>query len=546
MTSIFDLDQPDKNAPKETTIEETLLKFANDIESDTEISTNYLLSEDEFNNLNFENIELPFQTQNFTNNFSIPFNLQHSALGKSIKSVITEIDTDFLFTRCNDLLNLPSFMEKLQISKVNAAELSAPQVCPYITYYFCDENRIEQINQLKDEFYDQNFNYPVKISSKDFENRIENLQKPCNDIHFKKIINSTTRPHLGHCSFLNVCQKNECKYVHYALDEKLTDPKVIKFFIRNEATFQSLIENGNYSKEIIKKISDLIKDEKNFIDGRDSDFYLRDRDLDLIQFIDQVDNNRNDRLSVSNEIPWQHLPPQFIKADIKKLDLSALGQFNVILMDPPWDIHMHLPYGTMQDDEMADLKIPQLSSKTGPCLLFLWVTGRTREIAAKLMQSWGFADVSMITWVKTNQLGAVVRTGRTGHWLNHAKENCLVGFRGNLDTVDNFQTFDPGNESHVENVIQKALKNNILTNKILSMDDIIISNVRETSRKPDELYELIEQMTPTGRKIELFGRQHNTRKGWLTIGNQLSGNQLHDRKLIENFYRVYANGEVPT
>ena len=56
MTSIFDLDEPDKNAPKETTIEETLLKLANNIDSDTEISTNYLLSEDEFNNLNFENI----------------------------------------------------------------------------------------------------------------------------------------------------------------------------------------------------------------------------------------------------------------------------------------------------------------------------------------------------------------------------------------------------------------------------------------------------------------------------------------------------------
>jgi hypothetical protein len=28
--------------------------------------------------------------------------------------------------------------------------------------------------------------------------------------------------------------------------------------------------------------------------------------------------------------------------------------------------------------------------------------------------------------VKTNQLQRIIRTGRTGHWLNHGKEHCLV------------------------------------------------------------------------------------------------------------------------
>lgn len=31
-----------------------------------------------------------------------------------------------------------------------------------------------------------------------------------------------------------------------------------------------------------------------------------------------------------------------------------------------------------------------------------------------------------IIWVKTNQLQRIIRTGRTGHWLNHGKEHCLV------------------------------------------------------------------------------------------------------------------------
>lgn len=28
--------------------------------------------------------------------------------------------------------------------------------------------------------------------------------------------------------------------------------------------------------------------------------------------------------------------------------------------------------------------------------------------------------------MKTNQLQRIIRTGRTGHWLNHGKEHCLV------------------------------------------------------------------------------------------------------------------------
>lgn len=43
--------------------------------------------------------------------------------------------------------------------------------------------------------------------------------------------------------------------------------------------------------------------------------------------------------------------------------------------------------------------------------------------------------------------------------------------------------------------------------------DVIVSEVRETSRKPDEVYGMIERMCPGGRKIEIFGRKHNTRPG---------------------------------
>jgi len=61
----------------------------------------------------------------------------------------------------------------------------------------------------------------------------------------------------------------------------------------------------------------------------------------------------------------------------------------------------------------------------------LWVTGRVPELARELMDTWGFRLVDEIVWVKTTQLQRIVRGQRTGHWLNHAKEHCLVGIRGN-------------------------------------------------------------------------------------------------------------------
>ena len=50
-------------------------------------------------------------------------------------------------------------------------------------------------------------------------------------------------------------------------------------------------------------------------------------------------------------------PPQWINCDIRYLDLSVLGKFTVIMADPPWDIHMELPYGTMKDEEMRNMRI---------------------------------------------------------------------------------------------------------------------------------------------------------------------------------------------
>lgn len=88
---------------------------------------------------------------------------------------------------------------------------------------------------------------------------------------------------------------------------------------------------------------------------------------------------------------------------------------------------------------------------------------------------------------------------------------------------------------------------------------MLLAEVRETSRKPDELYEIIERLLSGreggGRKVELFGRTHNLRDGWsvglaefhlyscadlkvdrLTIGNQFGKkDQLFEPALIAGY-----------
>lgn len=49
--------------------------------------------------------------------------------------------------------------------------------------------------------------------------------------------------------------------------------------------------------------------------------------------------------SLTSQSSHKLIPPQWVNCDIRILDMNALGKFSVIMADPPWDIHMELPYG---------------------------------------------------------------------------------------------------------------------------------------------------------------------------------------------------------
>ena len=89
--------------------------------------------------------------------------------------------------------------------------------------------------------------------------------------------------------------------------------------------------------------------------------------------------------------------PQWINCDIRTFRMDILGQFGVIMADPPWDIHMELPYGTMADDEMRSLNVPALQTDG---LIFLWVTGRAMELG----REWYMAIFIYIAIIKQSFL----------------------------------------------------------------------------------------------------------------------------------------------
>ena len=167
------------------------------------------------------------------------------------------------------------------------------------------------------------------------------------------------------------------------------------------------------------------------------------RHMDICKYVhykiedsEEVPSNRKELVLSGDE---NSLDSQWINCDIRKFDSNILGKFDVIMADPPWDIHMELPYGTLSDEEMKNLPIKNLQDNG---VIFLWVTGRATELARECLELWGYERKEELVWIKTNQLQRLIRTGRTGHWLNHSKEHCLIGIKGNPKLNKNLDCWD--------------------------------------------------------------------------------------------------------
>ena len=200
------------------------------------------------------------------------------------------------------------------------------------------------------------------------------------------------------------------------------------------------------------------------------------------------------------------VPPQCIPihANVVTYDWSKLYEntdFDVIMMDPPWQLAtanptrgVSLGYSQLTDQSIADLPIPKLQ-KNG--FLFVWVINAKYQWTLEQFKKWGYEFVDEIVWVKVTNSRRLAKSH--GFYLQHAKEVCLVGRRGEKP---------PG-------MSDKAVGS-----------DIIFAPRRGQSQKPTEIYELIEEMVPGGKYLEIFARKNNLRDYWVSVGNEVTGTGL--------------------
>jgi N6-adenosine-specific RNA methylase IME4 len=182
-------------------------------------------------------------------------------------------------------------------------------------------------------------------------------------------------------------------------------------------------------------------------------------------------------------------------------DLAALatGQpFGTILADPPWRFqnstgkvapgHRRLSrYGTMTLDQIAALPVAPLAAPVSH--LYLWIPNALLPEGLSVMAAWGFTYKSNIVWHKVRKDGGSDGRG-VGFYFRNVTELLLFGVRGK-----NART-GPAGRSQV---------------------NLLATRKREHSRKPDEIFPIIEACSP-GPRLELFAR--GPRAGWTVWGNQ--------------------------
>jgi len=182
------------------------------------------------------------------------------------------------------------------------------------------------------------------------------------------------------------------------------------------------------------------------------------------------------------------------------------GPYSTILADPPWQFQNRtgkvapehrrlLRYPTMELKEIMELPVSKLAAAKSH--LYLWVPNALLQDGLKVMEAWGFTYKSNLVWYKVRKDGGPDGRG-VGFYFRNVTELILFGVRGSM------RTLQPGR----------------------TQVNILSSRKREHSRKPDEIYDLIESCSP-GPYLELFARFD--RSGWSQWGNEdVEENSLHN------------------
>jgi N6-adenosine-specific RNA methylase IME4 len=184
---------------------------------------------------------------------------------------------------------------------------------------------------------------------------------------------------------------------------------------------------------------------------------------------------------------------------------KAQGPYSTILADPPWQFQNRtgkvapehrrlLRYPTMELKEIKELPVAKLAAAKSH--LYLWVPNALLLEGLQVMEAWGFTYKTNIVWHKVRKDGGSDGRG-VGFYFRNVTELLLFGVRGSL------RTMQPGR----------------------TQVNLFSTRKREHSRKPDEIFDIIEDCSP-GPYLELFARF--ARPGWHQWGNEnVEENSFH-------------------
>lgn len=182
-----------------------------------------------------------------------------------------------------------------------------------------------------------------------------------------------------------------------------------------------------------------------------------------------------------------------------RVTIESGNRFGTILIDPPWQFanrtgkvapeHRRLHrYRTMSNAEIVALPVGDLAEAKSH--LYLWVPNALIAEGMEAMRRWGFCYKTNLVWYKVRKDGGPDGRG-VGFYFRNVTELVLFGVKGRL------RTLGPGRRQ----------------------TNVIISQKREHSRKPDQLYDIIERCSP-GPYMELFAR--HSRPDWLQWGDEIT------------------------
>ena len=171
-------------------------------------------------------------------------------------------------------------------------------------------------------------------------------------------------------------------------------------------------------------------------------------------------------------------------------------KYNIIYADPPWSYRDKAlagnrgaicKYNTEETSSISLLPVKDIAADD--CILFVWVTMPKLNECFDLISSWGFEyKTCAFTWIKTNKKSDSLFWGM-GSWTRANPEVCLLAVKGNPKRLS------------------------------ASVHSVVMSQIREHSRKPDEVRDRIVELMGDLPRIELFARQRVD--GWDAWGNEV-------------------------